>query len=59
MEDVIVIQVDNDSLSDNLNLIMNADGRGTLEQSYKSTYHFGYILLCWSVVIFYIRVNVN
>ena len=30
MEDVIIIQVDSNSLSNYLNMIMNADGRGTL-----------------------------
>ena len=45
MEDVIIIQVDSNSLSDYLNMIMNADGKGTLVQSYKSSYRFGYVLL--------------
>ena len=45
MEDVIIIQVDNNSLSNYLNVIMNADGRGTLVQLYKAS-RFGYILLC-------------
>ena len=44
MEDVIVIQVDNNSLSDYLNMIMNADSRGTLVQLYKAS-RFGYVLL--------------
>ena len=50
MEDVIIIQVDSNSLSDYLNVIMNADGRGTLVQPYKAS-RFGYILLHWSSVI--------
>ena len=44
MEDVIIIQVDSNSLSDYLNMIMNADGRGTLVQLYKAS-HYGYVLL--------------
>ena len=44
MEDVIIIQVDKNSLSDYRNMIMNADGRGTLIQLYKASL-FGYILL--------------
>ena len=51
MGDVIIIQVDSNSLSDYLNMIMNAKGRGTLVQSYKSSYRFEYVLLCWSSVI--------
>ena len=50
IEDVIIIQVDSDSLSNYLNMIMNADGRGTLVQQYKAS-RFGYILLCWSSII--------
>ena len=30
MEDVIIIQVDSNSLSDYLNIIINVDSRGTL-----------------------------
>ena len=44
MEDVIIIQVDSNSLSNYLNMIINADGRGTLVQLYKAS-HFGYVLL--------------
>ena len=44
MEDVIIIQVDCNSLSDYLNMIMNANGRGTLVQLYKAS-RFGYVLL--------------
>ena len=44
MDDVIIIQVDSNSLSDYLNMIMNADGRGTLVQLYKAS-HFEYVLL--------------
>ena len=44
MEDVIIIQVDSNSLSDYLNMITNADGRGTLVQLYKAS-RFGYVLL--------------
>ena len=44
MEDVIIIQVDSNSFFDHLNMIMNADGRGTLVQLYKAS-HFGYVLL--------------
>ena len=36
IEDVIIIQVDSNSLSDYLNIIMNAEGRGTLVQLYKA-----------------------
>ena len=52
MEDVIIIQVDSSSLFDYLNMIMNADGRGTLVQPYKASYRFGYAFLRWSSVIF-------
>ena len=51
IEDVIIIQVDNNSLFDYLNMIMNADGRGTLVQLYRARYRFGYVLLHWSSVI--------
>ena len=51
MEDIIIIQVDSNSLSDYLNMIMNAEGRGTLVQSYKSSYRYGYVLLRWSAII--------
>ena len=51
MEDVIIIQVDSNNLSDYLDMIMNADGRRTLVQLYKSSYRFGYLLLRWSLVI--------
>ena len=44
MEDVIIIQVDSNNLSDYLNLIMNADSRGTLVQLYKASC-FRYVLL--------------
>ena len=44
MEDVIIIQVDSNSLFDYLNMIMNVDDRGTLVQLYKAS-RFGYILL--------------
>ena len=50
IEDVIIIQVDSNSLFDYLNMIINDDGRGTLVQLYKAG-HFGYILLHWSSVI--------
>ena len=50
MKDVIIIQVDSNSLSNYLKMIMNADGRGTLVQLYKAS-RFGYVLLCWSSVI--------
>ena len=50
MEDEIIIQVDSNSLSDYLNMIINDDGRGTLVQLYKTS-HFGYVLLHWSSVI--------
>ena len=43
MEDVIIIQVDSNSLSDYLNVITNADGRGTLVQLYKASC-FEYVL---------------
>ena len=36
MEDVTIIQVDSNSLSYYLNVIMNADDRGTLVQLYKA-----------------------
>ena len=51
MEDVIINQVDSNSLSNYLNVIANADGRGTLVQLYNARYHFGYVLLRWSSVI--------
>ena len=44
MEDVIIIQVDSNSLSDYLNMIMNVDGRGTLVRLHKDN-HFEYVLL--------------
>ena len=44
IEDVIIIQVNSNSLSDYLNMIMNADGRGILVQLYKAS-NFGYVLL--------------
>ena len=44
IEDVIIIYVDSNRLSDYLNMITNADGRGTLVQLYKAS-RFGYILL--------------
>ena len=44
MKDVIIIQVDSNSLSDYLNMIMNADSRGILVQLYKAS-RFGYVLL--------------
>ena len=50
MEDVIIVQVENNSLSDYLNMIMNADSRGTFVQLYKAS-RFGYVLLRWSSVI--------
>ena len=37
MEDVIIIQVDSNTLFDYLNVIMNADGRGTFVQLYKAS----------------------
>ena len=58
MEDVIIIQVDISSLSDYLNVIINADGRGTLVQLYKAS-RFRYVLLRWSQLSFYRGVNVN
>ena len=50
MEDVIIIQVDSNSLSDYLNVITNANDRGTLVQLYEAS-RFGYVLLRWSLVI--------
>ena len=50
MEDVIIIQVNSNSLSNYLNMITNADGRGALVQLYKAS-RFGYVLLHWSSVI--------
>ena len=44
MEDVNIIWVDSNNLSDYLNEITNADGRGRLVQLCKAS-HFGYILL--------------
>ena len=44
MEDVIIIQVNSNNLSDYLNMIMNADGRGTLVQLHKASY-FRYVFL--------------
>ena len=49
MEDVIIIQVDSNSLSDYQNMITNANGRGILVQLYKAS-RFGYVLLCWTSV---------
>ena len=51
MKDVIIIQIDSNRLSDYLNMIMNAEGRGILVQLYKSSYRFGYVLMNHSVVI--------
>ena len=45
MKVVIIIHVDSNSLSDYLNMVMNADSRGTLVQLYKAS-RFGYVLLC-------------
>ena len=50
MKDVVIIQVDSNNLCDYLNVITNADSRGTLVQLYKAS-HFRYVLLCWSSVI--------
>ena len=50
MEDVIIIQVYINSLSDYLNVNINANGRGTLVQLYKAN-RFRYVLLRWSSVI--------
>ena len=51
MEDVIIIQVDSNSFFDYLNMIVNADGRGTLVQLYKASY-FEYVLLrCSSIIV--------
>ena len=44
MKDVIIIQVDSNSLSDYLNMITNTDSRGALAQLYKASC-FGYVLL--------------
>ena len=44
VEDVIIIQIDSNSLSDYLNMIMNAYGRGTLVQLYMAS-RLGYVLL--------------
>ena len=44
VEDVIIIQVDSYSLSDYMNMIINADGKGTLVQLYKAS-RFEYVLL--------------
>ena len=48
IEDVIIIQVDTNSLSNYLNMIMNADGRGILVQLYKASC-FGYVLFAFGV----------
>ena len=58
MEDVIIIQVDSNSLSDYLNMIMNADIRGTLVQLCKAS-RFGYVFLRRVQLSFYSGVNVN
>ena len=50
MEDVIIIQVNSNSLSDDLNMITNAGGKGALVQLYKAS-RFGCVLLRWSSVI--------
>ena len=52
IEDIIIIQVDSNSLFDYLNMIMNAGDRWIVVQSCKSSYRFGYVLLdCSSVII--------
>ena len=48
MEDSSIIHVDSNSLSDELNMITNADDRVTLVQQCKSSYRFGCVLLRWS-----------
>ena len=53
MEDVIIIQVYSISLSNYLNMIMNADSRGTLVQLYKAS-RFGYVLLRLEFICRYI-----
>ena len=50
MKDVIIIQVDGNSLSDNLNVIIKVDDRGALVQLHKAS-RFGYVLLRWSSII--------
>ena len=50
-KDIIIIQVDSNSLSDYLNMVMNAEGKGTLVYTYKSSYRFGYVLMNRSVDI--------
>ena len=50
MEDVITIRVGSNNLFNYLNVIANAEGKGTLVQPYKSSYRFGYVLLRWSAV---------
>ena len=44
LEDITIILVDSNSLFDYLNIIMNANGRGTFVQLYKAS-RFGYVLL--------------
>ena len=44
MGDVIIIQVDSNSLLDYLDTIMNGDGRGTLLQLDKAS-RFGFVFL--------------
>ena len=44
MKNAIIIQVNSNILSDYLNMITNANGRGTLVQLYKAS-RFKYILL--------------
>ena len=44
MKDVIIIQVDSNSLSNYLKMIMNADGRGTLAELFKAS-RYRYVLL--------------
>ena len=54
MEDVIIIQVNSNSLSDYLNVITNADGRRTLVLSASDMF------FCVGVQLsFYSGVNVN
>ena len=50
IEDVIIIQVNSNSLSDYLNMIMNVDGRETLVQLYKAS-RFEYVLLRLELII--------
>ena len=59
LKDVIIIQVDSNSLSDYLNMITNVDDRGTLVQSYKYSYATNMFFCVGVQLSFYSGVNVS